>query len=172
MFPSHDRHGDPVVVTTKLHGSSGRVFYGPINKPQSWWQKLLNITPKTKYGYATGSRRVVKTIDGDEKPGDHYYDTNIWASTQSIFEDKLNPGETVYFEIVGYTPQGATIHPCQYTHKLKPFFSEEEYAKYEEVYGDSISMYYGCKEGTYKVYVYRMTLTNELGTFVDYSGGS
>lgn len=162
-------NGDNVVITLKQHGTSGRASLTPRTPKRSFWDRLLGRHPQTQYAFAVGSRKVVKSVDGVYKQGQSYYDTDIWSLSAERFKNLLQPGETVYYEIIGYIPTGEFIHGCQSTEKLKKFLSKEEYEFTYETYGDRICMVYGCEEGEYRVQVYRMSLTNEQGVEVDYS---
>jgi hypothetical protein len=164
------KDGDHVTMTCKLHGTSGRTGYLPIVQKKKWYHKLFGTTPDPQYGYVVGSRKVVKTIEGDKREGNQdFYDDDIWSLASKKVEGKLCKGETVYFEIVGQTPSGQNIQPTHVTRKLKDFFSKEEYDRMIEFYGAEIPMQYGCDAGEFNIFVYRMTLTNEQGSSVDYS---
>ena len=164
------RDGDHVVVSCKLHGTSGRTGYLPILDEEKWYNKWLGIKRKSEYGYVVGSRKVVKSIGGDTNTNNNsFYDEDIWSLASKNFEHKLSKGETVYYEIVGQTPSGENIQPTHDTRKLKPFFDKDEYQRFVDIYGAQIPMQYGCEPSQFKVFVYRMTLTNEQGGVIDYS---
>lgn len=177
---------DLVIVTEKLHGTSGRCGYLPII-PEKWYDKYLNkigLSRTPEYKFVVGSRRVVKSVNGEEAGNNnHHYETDLWTKvSKEFFEGKLNKGETVYFEIVGYTPEGRSIMPVHNTSDLKPYMDKKEYKDYVDRYGEKIVYNYRCgrsaneeiwKEGSpfslYDVFVYRITLTTETGESIDYS---
>ncbi len=172
-----------VVVTEKLHGTSGRVGYLPVLQDITWSEKLFswifmgNSNPiKTNYNFVVGSRRVVKSIDGDDVGNkEHFYNKDLWTKIGTeFFKDKLNKGETVYFEIVGFTPDGEYIMPPVSNEKLKNFLEKNEYKDFIKKYGNTTEFTYNCinePNGTtnYDVYVYRITITNEDGVSYDLS---
>lgn len=166
--------GNLITITEKLHGTSARCGYLPTIQKQSWWKKLFNIEVPTKYNFVVGSRRVVKSISGEEiNNKEHFYDTDLWTKvSKKYFEDKLHKGETVYFEIVGYTPEMSTIMPSVPNDKLKKFLDKNEYKLFIELYGDTTVFNYNCSDvnlSLNEVYVYRITQTNDDGQSIDYS---
>lgn len=165
-------HGDYVVITEKLHGTSGRFARLPVIQT-TWKDRLLKVfgkNPRTKYQNVVGSRRVTKSIGGEEKKGsEHYYDADIWTQTSyEYFDNKIHKGETVYFEIVGYLPDGGLIMPSSSNKKLKSFMDKDDYKDFVAKYGDDTIFTYGCQPKEHKIFVYRITLTNEDGHSVDY----
>jgi hypothetical protein len=124
----------------------------------------------TTHSFVVGSRRVVKSISGKEHGNkEHFYETDLWTSTsKEYFEGKLKKGETVYFEIVGYTPEGSLIMPSVSNNKLKNFLSKEEYKNFINNYGETTYFTYGTDK-THKVFVYRITRTNDDGDTIDLS---
>lgn len=136
-----------ISISDKWHGSSIIVSNCLVKKQLNWYEKLLKslkikITD-TEYDYIYSSRRVVKNgiIDNTK----HYYKVDIWTKAGEFFKNRLHEGETVYGEIVGYTPDGKAIQ-------------KNKYGVYD----------YGCEEGQFKVYVYRMTYTNPEGIVLEY----
>lgn len=141
--------GDLISITWKLHGTSAICGNVLTKKKLNVLQKLgvhighfLGLpTVNAYYDYIYASRRVVKNEFEEAKV--HYYKEDLWTKVgKEQFEGKLHHGETVYYEIVGYTSDGAFIQ--------KPFD-------------------YRCEKGTYKVYVYRITYTTPNGTVVELS---
>jgi hypothetical protein len=76
----------------------------------------------------------------------------------------LKKGETVFFEIVGFEPNGKPIMPAVDTEKLK----DKEFTK---KYGKSMTFSYGCNptDKQFDIYVYRIHMTNEDGFSIEYS---
>jgi hypothetical protein len=173
------KEGNFITVTEKLHGTSGRCGYLPVEKDDtSLLNKLItklkifgDLTKiKKEYQFVIGSRRVVKSVGEEIVTSDGYCDTDIWSlSAREHFEGKLYKGETVYYEIVGYLPEGSPIMNSSSNEKLKPFMNSDEYKTFIKRYGNVTEFNYGLQKGQYDVYVYRITMTNEDGESVDYS---
>lgn len=172
---------DMVEMTLKMHGTSGRTGYLPVFQGYTSKFPLFNslarlktpptgkaarklydiaishATPVYDWGYVTGTRRVV--LDNFE--GGFYGDNAFREQHAKFFEGKLNKGETVYYEIVGFTTTGAPIMSSVANNKI----SDKEFTKQ---YGKTTTFSYGCKENESACYVYRMTMTNEDGDVVEY----
>ena len=172
---------DMVEITLKMHGTSGRTGYLPVFQGYTSKFPLFNslarlktppigkaarklydiaishATPVYDWGYVTGTRRVV--LDNFE--GGFYGDNAFREQHAKFFEGKLNKGETVYYEIVGFTTTGAPIMSSVANNKI----SDKEFTKQ---YGKTTTFSYGCKENESACYVYRMTMTNEDGDVVEY----
>ena len=169
--------GDQIEITLKMHGTSGRTGYLPKFQgyKRTFWDKIFRRegTPIYDWGYVTGTRRVV-LHDFDE--GGYYGNNAFRAPHAKFFEGKLHKGETVYYEIVGFTDTGAPIMPEVANSKI----SDKEFSKQ---YGKTTIFSYGCHpegmlhKGTIAqtevpqsaCYVYRMTMTNEDGDVVEYT---
>ena len=175
-------YGDIVEITLKMHGTSQRTGYLPVLKgyKRSIWDKLFRREGKPIYdwGYVTGTRRVVL-----ENYDNGYYGSNEFREQHSkFFEGKLNKGETVYYEVVGFTTNGTPIMSSCENKKTQ----DKEFIKQ---YGQTTVFSYGCSptgektlygrddDGYYELstkqpqsdfYVYRMTFKNEDGYEVDY----
>ena len=155
--------GDEIEITLKMHGTSQRTGYLP--KLQGYKRTLLDKifrregTPIYDWGYVTGTRRVV--LKDFDQPA--YYDTNNFREGPAkAFEGKLHKGETVYYEVVGYTDTGAPIMGDCNNKKL----NDKDFVKQ---YGETTRFSYGMDEGFCDFYVYRMTMTNEDGDVVEYT---
>lgn len=186
--------GDKIIVTSKLHGTSCRVGLLPTlprNRFKRWWYEFWN--KKLPYKMVVGSRHALKHVEGqaiDNK--DSYYDDDIWTeSAYKNFHGKLMPGETVYYEIVGFLPSGSPIMPTHSNDKLKKFLEPQEYKEFIDKFGKETVFHYGCNVrqgwtqkpdlynknllssletiGEYKIFVYRITLTTENGQAIDLS---
>lgn len=154
---------DILSLSIKCHGSSFLVSNCLVNKPNflekliskdfikhekivnflnntNNYLKRLNILKQEKeYESIYASRKVIKNgILNDEQ---HYYKEDIWKIANEQLKDKLHKSETVYGEIVGYTPSGG--------------FIQKHYD-------------YGCEVGKCKLYIYRITFTNIDGIVFEY----
>ena len=195
--------GDEIEITLKMHGTSQRTGYLPVLKSykKDFWgriiacvnpekrmgklakklyEKALNLaTPIYDWGYVSGTRRVVL----ENYEGGFYGDNQFREQHSKVFEGKLNKGETVYYEVVGFTTSGAPIMGDANNKKL----NDKEFIKQ---YGETTRFSYGChpiadevlyekeEDGFYSfkkprpqsdIYVYRMTMTNEDGFVVEYT---
>ena len=172
--------GDEVEITLKMHGTSQRTGYLPVLKgyKRTLWDRITRKEgePIYDWGYVSGTRRVVL----DSYEGGFYGDNQFREQHSKVFEGKLMKGETVYYEVVGFTTNGTPIMSDANNKKL----NDKEFIKQ---YGETTRFSYGCKpfeeiearggKGQVPVlehwpqsdiYVYRMTMTNEDGFVVDY----
>ena len=175
--------GDEIEITLKMHGTSQRTGYLPTLKgyKRTLWDKILRRPGKPIYewGYVSGTRRVVL----DDFDGGYYGSNEFRESHSKAFEGKLMKGETVYYEVVGFTHSGAPIMGNGDNKKL----NDKEFVKQ---YGATTVFSYGCEptgkkrmygtddRGDFAIdfdvpqsdcYVYRMTMTNEDGFVVEYT---
>ena len=163
--------GDQIEITLKMHGTSQRTGYVPTLKKykRTIVDRILRRagTPIYDWGYVSGTRRtVLENYEGG------YYGSNEFREQHSkTFEGKLLKGETVYYEVVGFTTSGAPIMGDCDNKKL----NDKEFIKQ---YGPTTTFSYGCspvddwERGPVPqsdVYVYRMTMTNEDGDVVEYT---
>lgn len=176
--------GDEVEVTLKMHGTSQRTGYLPVLKgyKKTLWEKITKKpgTPIYEYDYVSGTRRTV--MEDFEGVNSFYGSNEFRKQHHDAFVGKLNKGETVYYEVVGFTHTGAPIMATGNNEKLGKDFVKQ--------YGKETVFSYGCDpkgeremygrddEGHFKVrvespqsdlYVYRMTMTNEDGFTVEYT---
>jgi hypothetical protein len=155
--------GQHIVITEKLHGTSGRIGHVQMTRELGWLEKLaakfgLAINDK-EWAYLNGTRRVVL---GESKSANQFHDPTIRDKAMNLFNGNLRKGETVYFEIVGFESTGAAIMPSVDTTKM----GDKEFTKQ---YGKSMAYSYGCDSTQSEVYVYRMTFANEDGQSIDYA---
>lgn len=175
--------GDEIEITLKMHGTSQRTGYLPVFKGYKRtfkdWLLRRDGKPIYDWGYVSGTRRtVLDNYDGG------YYGSNEFREQHSkTFEGKLWKGETVYYEVVGFTHTGAPIMAEGNNEKLGKDFVKQ--------YGKTTVFSYGCDPvgESFKheyadcwdgmnvrefkpqsdIYVYRMTMTNEDGAIVEYT---
>ena len=174
--------GDEIEITLKMHGTSQRTGYLPVFKgyKKTLWDKITRKEGKPIYdwGYVSGTRRtVLENFEGG------YYGSNEFREAHSkFFEGKLNKGEEIFYEVVGFTHTGAPIMASGDNKKL----NDKDFVKQ---YGQTTIFSYGCsptRVGYYldeehnqigiehdkpqsDIYVYRMTMTNEDGFVVEYT---
>lgn len=195
---------DEIEITLKMHGTSQRTGYLPVlqgyadsypRKVANAFRTLMNkMAGKTVYelkhdgepiydwGYVSGTRRTVL----EDYEGGYYGDNHFREQHSKWFEGKLQKGESVYYEVVGFTDNGTPIMGNGDNRKLndKAFIQQ---------YGETTVFSYGCEpnpvvhegynDSTYgyqnehveykapqsDIYVYRMTFTNEDGFVVEYT---
>lgn len=171
------KSGDEIEISLKLHGTSQRTGYLPVLKgyKRTLLDRLLRREGKPVYdwGYVSGTRRVVL----DSYEGGFYGDNQFREQHSKVFEGKLNKGETVYYEVVGFTTSGQPIMGDASNKKL----NDKEFVKQ---YGETTRFSYGCapQETVIStiddtspiipqsdIYVYRMTMTNEDGFVIEYT---
>ena len=175
--------GDEIEITLKMHGTSQRTGYLPVFKgyKRTLWDKICRRAgePIYEWDYVSGTRRtILENFDGG------FYGSNAFRKQhEDAFRGKLWKGETVYYEVVGFTDDGASIMASCSNKKL----NDKEFVK---KYGDTTVFSYGCSPtGTKRMvredaddrfmidmtapksdaYVYRMTMTNEDGNIVEYT---
>jgi len=181
--------GDLIDITCKMHGTSQRTGYLPVlvsykgrgldnyfirkymkdpskasKRLKKKMKKILEYAkPIYTWQYISGTRRTVL----DDWDGGFYGSNAFRKQHADFFEGKLHKGETVYYEVVGFTDTGAPIMPSASNKALGKDFIRQ--------YGDTTTFSYGCdpdgKDGRPQsaAYVYRMTMTNEDGDVVEYT---
>ena len=201
--------GDEIEITLKMHGTSQRTGYLPVLKGykdnifrrtinkvimglkirKNWgidgrnalYHSLKHDKPIYDYDYVSGTRRVVL----ENYEGGFYGDNQFREQHSKVFEGKLWKGETVYYEVVGFTTTGQPIMATASNKKL----NDKEFIKQ---YGEETVFSYGCEphpkalvvadpnadeitgiriplKPQSDIYVYRMTMTNEDGFVVEYT---
>lgn len=147
--------GSVVYVTSKIHGTSGRT--GLLKETKKFtglkglWNKYLSGLTGLKYTeesyvYVTGTRRTV--IDTSSENVE-----KIRLEAHNKLVDRgLKKGETIYYELAGFDENGS---PIMSDHKI-----EDNDVK--KIYNSNIMRYsYGCEPTECKMFVYRITQTNE-----------
>lgn len=144
---------DIISISRKIHGTSAIVSHVPCKRKLTFVDRLAKLIgakiQETEYDYLYASRTVIKNARRENDPNKkHFYKVDLWSQVgKDQFYGKLNEGETVYYEIVGYIPGSSSpiqrIKGCDYN--------------------------YGCNTGEYKIAVYRITLTGGNGCTVEYS---
>ena len=182
------RPGDEIEITLKMHGTSQRTGYLPVLKgfKKSIRDRIFRRegTPVYDWGYVSGTRRTVL----EDFEGGFYGSNEFRENHAKFFEGKLWKGETVYYEVVGFTTNGTPIMGVCNNKKL----NDKDFVKR---YGETTTFSYGCdpdgchgtellkmiipndeneetkiiREPQSDFYVYRMTMTNEDGDVVEYT---
>jgi hypothetical protein len=175
------RTGDHVIITEKVHGTSQRVGYVKVEQPLLWhdqvsiailrgfywlFRKEKPTATKDSWQYLVGTRRVV--LDHSYNKDSGFHSDSLRELAARPFIGKLRKGETVFYEVVGYEPSGAPIMPRVDIRKMK----DDEFTKKwagQEPGSFNLTYKYGCNPGEFKIFVYRITTTNEDGESMDYS---
>lgn len=148
---------DIIHISSKWDGTSAISAYVLCKQKLNVFQKLIKFFTKldfNKYDYLVSSRNVILNDDFDKKA---YYGKGDYSSRMAaheVIKPHLIKGQTVYYEIVGYTNEG------------KPWMKR-----------GGKDMDYGCVPSTdeyiegvnYKIYIYRITLTNVDGVVHEFS---
>lgn len=158
---------DLISITSKIHGTSAIFSYilckQPRNKKETFIMRLYDLFRGrynkydtkdyyTKYDYIYSSRSVIKNKNINPTTGEGFYQVDVWKYAFDYIKPYLLKGMTIYAEIVGFLPNGQYIQKS-YDYGCRAPRPSEEY-----------------KEGThYKVFVYRITMTNEDGQSFEYS---
>ena len=177
--------GDEVEISLKIHGTSQRTAYVPVLQEDSfslsnnefksillklmpsgkWKNRLIEkwCDPVYDYDYISGTRRTVM----DTFEGGFYGSNEFREQYHEYFKGKLWKGETVYYEVAGFTHTGA---PIMATVSNKGV-NDKNFVK---MYGDTTTFSYGCEpdatpDKRSHMWVYRMTMTNPDGEVVEYT---
>jgi hypothetical protein len=155
------KQGDLCYITLKMHGTSQRTAYTiqEYLKKRNFIQRILKLNNKINksWQYVSGTRRcILKNFDNG------FYGNDLFRKTyHDCFVGKLQKGEEVFYEVVGYVNENTTIMPECSNKKT----NDKEFIKQ---YGDTTRFTYGCGVGQNDIYVYRMTKTDEDGNVVEY----
>jgi hypothetical protein len=128
-----------------------------------WWNKNA---PKmgfaaSRYEYVVGSRNVILgELKADGSVGkDSFYSDEFRKQAAAPFLGQLHKGEVVYYEIVGYAAYNSPI-------MSKVHVKDKDIKK---LYGDEVIYTYGCVNGSFDIYVYRIAYQTEDGQSIDLS---
>ena len=159
---------DCIVMTLKMHGTSQRTSntIQESKAKQTILQRVMSRIVKKpakilrSWAYISGTRRTVLTGKA-VKDGGYYKDSDFRMKYHDFFVDKLQKGEEIFYEVVGFINETTPIMGTCSNKKL----GDKEFVKQ---YGDITTFSYGCNIGENDIYVYRMTMTNEDGFTVEY----
>lgn len=155
--------GDLITATIKMHGTSQRLGRTYVAEALSVWKQWINrfrpiFKDSAKVDYLVGTRRVILDL---AKAGTSYYGNEAFRYLHlEQIKARLEVGEVIMGELVGYTTTGQKIMP---DHSTK----ETQDKAFIKQYGDAISYTYGQVEGTCELYVYRILKAAEDGSTVD-----
>jgi len=163
-----------ISITWKFHGTSAIAANVVCKNPRDWKIKLVNwialkLTGKAfyndSYQEVYASRKVIKNEFMENDPSKkNYYSYDLWTEIgKQHFHNKLQPGESIYYEIVGYTKDGGAIQKgYDYGCNPNPIY---DFAKQSMSYDhDKAEL-----KPQHKVYVYRITRTDTAGNVTELS---
>lgn len=145
-----------VHLSYKMHGTSGISAYVLCHKPLSWKEKIakwLTGNSFDEYGHIYASRTVIKNKYYNPQVGSGFYgNVDIWGEADKIVSPALKKGETAYYEIVGFLPNGQYIQKG-FDYGCKP-------PKANEIY--TVGKHF-------RILIYRVTYTNVDGEVHEFS---
>lgn len=155
---------DIIHISSKWHGTSGISAYVLCHKKLNWKEKLakwLTGNSFDTYDYIYSSRTVIKNRYYNQGVTDGYYGCDVWKYADDFIKPFLIKGMTIYYEIVGYLPNGGWIQ------KNYDYGCEPPIQLTDPISGNTAVQY---KQGkNFKVLVYRITLTNVDGQVHEFS---
>ena len=164
-----------ISITEKVHGTSGISAYVLCKQPLNWKQKIakwLTGEEFNKYDYLYSSRTVIKNQYYNKKAGNGFYGVDVWKYADDVIKPHLQKGMTVYYEIVGFLPNGGYIQK-NYDYGCVPPTTTNKFPD-----GEYRSHYIANPDGThtkyelgkhFDIYVYRVTMTNVDGKVHEFS---
>jgi hypothetical protein len=150
-----------------IHNTSQRTGNVIVKKKISKWKQIIfslfgeKIKETTEYQTWLGSRRVVL---GEKGKDTGYHTDEMRIKAAEPFFDNLRKGETIFYEIVGFEPNGRSIMGSVSNKKFGDKKFQKEFIK---KYGEETTYSYGNKVGDFTILIYRITMTNEDGISVD-----
>ena len=136
---------DVIQCSRKFHGTSLVSSKVLAKRKLNLFEKALKFIgvkiQDTEYQNFYSSRKVIKN-EFETSNFNSFYKTDIWGKANDLLKEHLENGMTIYAEIVGYV---------------------DEFKMIQDAYD------YGCKPGEFKVYIYRITLTNNEGKVYEFT---
>ena len=150
--PSVIQPNDLIQISSKWHGTSFISSYILCKKKLNWKEKIAKWLTKWEfpvYDHIYASRKVIKN---DDLNSGYYGSDDFRREVDNFLRPHMYPGMTIYGEIVGYTTENKDIQK-NYDYRCRHLVEEETYT--ESVH--------------YKIYIYRITLTNVNGNVFEFS---
>jgi hypothetical protein len=155
---------DLIYILPKKHGTSVRAGITLVNRKLNFIEKFLKKLgikiQDQEYKFVVGSRRVIKGLDlkKDEKS---FHRKDLWKDAVKSLEPNLHKGEIIYGEICGYEGVDKPI---------MGFYNNKSLGKeFLKKYGNTTVFSYGCNNGEYKFFIYRIAHINQDGIMIDLS---
>ena len=137
-----------ITISEKLHGTSAIFSNILVKRVLTWREKIARFfgckIQETQYDYVYSSRAVIKNkyLYEEDKKLNHWYKKDIWEEAGKKITLALEPGISIYCEIVGQMPGGGWIQK-----------------NYD----------YGTNPKEHEVYVYRITSTDPNGNVREFT---
>jgi hypothetical protein len=144
--------GFHIVLTEKLHGTSGRTGRVPVEQEPRWYHKLINRV----FGAAWRPKACIETVSGTRNTIINPDDASFRGKIHRMIAPALVEGEIWYYEIVGHDDNGRPIMPAHSTESLDK--------KERKRLGDKVHYHYGYVD-TCAVFVYRIVINGREFTF-------
>lgn len=146
-----DMEKDILHITSKLHGTSAVSHYTIAKKPLSLFERLLtklglNIS-QNEYKNIYNTRNTIKNHLLNRAPA-----KDVWFYANEYLKSFLVKGQSFYYEIVGFQPDGKYIQKGYDYGCIAPLPNE--------------TFTYGVH---FKVFIYRITFTNADGYVFEYT---
>lgn len=155
------KSGDLITITEKLEGTSHRSALLPVKKT-NFFRRLFGISEKVVYKDYCGSRRVI--INQNNSETGYYGDNNFRLDIHKRLLPHLTPNLEVFGEIVGWPGEGKPPLMGEVDTKC---LGDKNFTKN---YGEKMVFHYGCKNGEYDFYIYRICELDEDGEVkIEYS---
>lgn len=144
---------DIIHISSKWHGTSGITAKILCHKKLTWKEKIAKWL--TGYNFDTydvvyASRKVIKNRYYNSNVTNGFYNSDPWYYATEELKPFLVNGMTIYYEIVGYLPDGKFIQKG-YDYGCTP----------------SITQYKLGEQ--FKIYIYRITMTNVDGVVTEFT---
>ena len=160
---------DLISISAKIHGTSHVSAYVKCRRYLNWREHLASWITKRKdlfndYMHLYSSRSVIKNrflYKGKQRHAGGFYGIDVWKYADDYLQPFMVKGMTIYAEIAGYLPNGSYIQKDYDYGCVPPQVKNLDEAEMRE--GD-----YVCGVN-YKVFVYRITMTNEDGIVHEFS---
>ena len=146
---------DIIHVSSKWHGTSGISAYILCHRPLNWKQKIakwLTGEQFDTYDYIYSSRSVIKNQYYNKNVSSGYYKCDVWAEADKVLRPYLWRGMTLYYEIVGFLPNGGYIQK-NYDYGCEQPSKDDKYIEGKH----------------FKIYIYRITTVNVDGKIHEWS---
>lgn len=155
--------GALITISEKIHGTSGRTGKVLLRRKitQGFWEKLFRrpIKTKSEYTVVTGSRKRTVAVGTQERrftPSGSPIPFGYRVLIHNELIDLLRPGEAIYYEIISCDNNGIP--------EFKHSVPDDSVGKsVRKRYGKTILYRYNCSAGKYKIFIYKITVQNELG---------
>ena len=137
----HDINPNDIIgIHKKKHGCSAIYSNILVKKQLKWYEKLAKKLGLNIIDTEYDIIYSSRRVIKNNNTGNSYYKTDIWGDVKKEIEHLIPKNWTIYGEILGFESDGKYI--------------QKDYD-------------YGCKQGEHKFYVYRITINNPDGNFIE-----